>query len=90
MIKRYAVIKNGVVEQITLWDREKAPKWAPPQGCTVIECGDDLHLGATYDGKKFSPPAQRKSIAQTDPVGADNLTDTERTTLKELLAKAIK
>jgi hypothetical protein len=88
---RHAIIRDGIVEQIVLWDKSKpsAAKWAPPAGTICIPCPDDLHLGATYDGKEFKQPEPVES-ASAGNVGADGLTDDERVTLKGLLAKAIK
>ena len=88
---RHAIIRNGIVEQIVLWDKSQpaAAKWQPPKGTICVPCPDDLHLGASYDGNEFTQPAQKQSASEPQ-VGTDGLTDSERVTLKELLAKAIK
>ena len=90
MIKRYAIVVEGIVKEIVLWDKDKpsAAKWKPKEG-EAVECPDDLHLGASYDGKKFTQPKKKRSEGGPQ-VGTDGLTDDERVTLKELLAKAIK
>ncbi len=84
---RYAIVQDGVVEQITLWDAVAAPGWNPPKGTQAVLCPDDLHLGATWDGQAFTNPTQKPSGPEQDKVGADNLTDSERATFKALAAK---
>lgn len=80
-----------MVEQITLWDEVEAPGWKPPKGMEAIQCPDDVHLGATYYGSTFTNPEQAPSQGpEQEKVGPDNLTDSERQTLKELVAKVTK
>jgi len=89
MQKRYAIVVNGIVQEIVLWDKDKpsAAKWKPREG-EAIECPDDLHLGATYDGKKFTNPPHTPSAHEIqEKVGPDNLTESERATFKSLAAK---
>lgn len=82
---RYAIVIDGTVSQITLWDGRGA--WKPANGI-AIPCPDDLHLGATYDGQAFTQPVQAPSVGQqAEKIGADNLTDSERATFKALAAK---
>lgn len=85
--KRYAIVNNGVAEQITLWDPDAAPFWRPVNGGVAVPCQDDTQIGATYDGQTFNNPPQHPSQPEQDPVGPDNLTNTERATLKALAAK---
>lgn len=88
MNSRYAIVRDGVVEQITLWDAQGSPGWKPPQGTQAIPCPDDTQIGATYDGQDFTNPPQTPSQpAPADKIGPDNLTDSERTTFKTLAAK---
>lgn len=88
MQKRYAVVVDGKVEQIVLWDKDNpsAALWKPVVG-VAVECPEDLHLGATYDGQDFTQPPQKPS-GQAEQVGQDNLTDDERAKLKQLIAKS--
>jgi len=86
---RHAIVRNGVVEQITLWDPVNAPGWKPPQGSIAVACPDDLHLGATYDGQYFTnPPSIPNVPPPIEPVGQDGLTDDERKELKRLIKKS--
>ena len=84
---RYAIIRNGVVEQIILWDGVN--DWRPPSGTELIQCDDTVNLGDLYGGKKFSKPIVSAKVASEiiEVVGSDNLTDTERATFKMLAAK---
>lgn len=82
---RYAIVIDGIVSQITLWDGKGA--WKPANGIAV-PCPDDLHLGAAYDGKDFTQPVETPSSSPAqEKIGADNLTDSERATFKMLAAK---
>ena len=51
---RYAIVADGVVTSVTLWDGES--EWTPPEGSTAVECGDDVATGWTYDGTDFTAP----------------------------------
>lgn len=81
---RYAIVINGIVDQITVWDGQGA--WKPAKGI-AIPCPDDTQLGATYDGQTFTNPPQKPSQPDLDPIGPDNLTNSERATFKALAAK---
>ena len=84
MIKRYAIVRAGTVEQITLWDADVATGWRPPAGTTAVVCPDTTHIGAAYDGQAFTNPDP--TLPGSGPVvGADNLTDEQRTMLKFLI-----
>ena len=51
---RYAIIIDGVVTAVTLWDGQS--EWSPPQGSIAVACGDDVVTGWLYDGITFSAP----------------------------------
>lgn len=54
MSDTYAVVENGVVTNIIIWDG--GGEWSPDSGKAVKvkrECG----IGWIYDGKSFTPPA---------------------------------
>ncbi|EPD7282618.1 tail fiber assembly protein [Escherichia coli] len=51
----YAVIENGVVTNIAVWDGESA--WQPTNAL-VIPVSDNVRIGWFYDKGKFSPPTQ--------------------------------
>lgn len=52
----YAVVNNGVVVNIAVWDGES--EWKPTDGIAVLAEGDvGIGIGWLYDGKKFIKPA---------------------------------
>ncbi|EFH4910983.1 phage tail protein [Escherichia coli] len=51
----YAVIENGVVTNIAVWDGESA--WQPTNAL-VIPVSDNVRIGWYYEKGKFSPPTQ--------------------------------
>ncbi len=54
-ISRYAVVIDGLVDNVVLWDGQSA--WQPPQG-SVVACPDEVAPGWQYDPTSgFSPPA---------------------------------
>lgn len=51
----YAVIRNGLVENVVSWDGET--DWTPPEGSDVVALHDRIAgPGWTYDGSTFTPP----------------------------------
>lgn len=57
--QRYAVVRDGVVENVVMWGGESA--WAPPEG-TVLVKADDASPTDLYDGKTFT-----RSAPQAEP-----------------------
>ena len=53
----YAVIENGVVVNMVVWDGHTA--WVPLPGREAIQLqdGSTVSIGWTWDGTNFSPPA---------------------------------
>lgn len=54
-VKRYAIVENGVVSNVTLWDGD-TKEWQPPKGSTAVKCGNDVGIGWAYTGGEFAPP----------------------------------
>ncbi|HDX8789425.1 TPA: hypothetical protein RQO06_002950 [Klebsiella michiganensis] len=54
---KWAVINvDGIVVNIIVWDG--SDKWLPPEGMTVIKCGDTpFSIGGSYKNGIFTPPA---------------------------------
>lgn len=52
---RYAMIRNGIVENISLWDGD-TKKWQPPEGFIVIPAPDHVGIGWRYDDGVWSEP----------------------------------
>lgn len=56
----YAIVANGVVVNIIVWDGDTST-WQPPQGSTAVAIPDGtfVNIGYLYDGTSFSaPPTQ--------------------------------
>ena len=58
VVKRYAIVRNNIVENVVLWDG--VTNWGPPSGCDLVDI-TDLNVGPKYirneDGT-FSPPPE--------------------------------
>lgn len=82
---RHAIIENGLVINVTLWDGET--EWAPPEGTTVVACPDSVGPDWTYDGVEFTEPSYIQNfIAETPLLKIDFLrlfTQAERIAIKE-------
>ncbi|MCP1376056.1 hypothetical protein [Dyella lutea] len=53
----YAIVKNGIVENIIMWDGD-ANTWSEPEGSSAVEISSDTQacMGATYANGVFTPP----------------------------------
>ncbi|ELQ7224703.1 hypothetical protein QQ528_003577 [Escherichia coli] len=54
--KIYAVVNNGIVVNIAVWDGES--EWEPTDGVAVL-AEDGVGVGWSYDGEKFIKPASK-------------------------------
>lgn len=65
-MNKYAIIKDGVVDNIVLWDG-KTP-YDPGKGCVLVDLAglDAVGIGDTFDGKTFTPgnPEPADPLAQ--------------------------
>lgn len=55
MDNSYAVVKDGIVINIVVWDGET--EWQPDDG-EAVKIDDVAGIGWLYDGKKFTPPPE--------------------------------
>lgn len=58
MMNSYALIENGAVTNVVVWDGNTAA-WAPAEGVQAVEIADGqtVGIGYSYDGSTFvSPP----------------------------------
>jgi hypothetical protein len=55
MVIRYAIIRNGVVENVHLWDGDLS-KWQPPEGTISIPAPDDIGIGWSWEGENWIEP----------------------------------
>lgn len=58
--KRYAMIKNGIVENIVLWDGETT--WNPGNYQLVDVSGISCSIGMTYNDGIFSEPEAEQAL----------------------------
>ena len=58
MSSKYAVVREGVVENLVIWDAE-VEIWQPPEGAVavLIPDGTTVSIGSTYDGAQFKDQA---------------------------------
>ena len=50
---RYAIVKNGIVENVILWDG--VSDWTPPAGPTLVSDSDaKAKIGGTWNGTVFA------------------------------------
>lgn len=56
-MNNYAIVADGVVENIVVWNGDTSV-WQPPEGSIAVRLSptDAISIGYTYDGTKFSPP----------------------------------
>jgi hypothetical protein len=66
--QRYAVVEDGVVANVVVWDADDQPGWAPQIGAAV-PCPPEVGCGWTSDGSNFHPPAP--SADEPAAAGAD-------------------
>ena len=52
---RYAMIRDGVIENISLWDGD-TNRWQPPEDFLVIPAPDHVGIGWRYDGQAWTAP----------------------------------
>lgn len=57
MINQYAVVENGVVINVILWDGTPS-SWTPPDGTAVepIPSGIQAGIGYSFNGSEFVAP----------------------------------
>ena len=52
---RYAMIRNGVVENVSLWDGDTS-RWTPPVEYLVIPAPDHVGRDWRYEAGEWLPP----------------------------------
>lgn len=57
-MNNYAIVADGIVENIVAWNGDMSV-WQPPEGSIAVPLSpaDAISISYTYDGTKFSPPA---------------------------------
>ncbi|SAL25561.1 hypothetical protein [Caballeronia telluris] len=58
--KQHAIVENGVVTNVVIWDGATS-SWQPPEGASTVLIDGSQPIGIGYttaDGSTFSPPAE--------------------------------
>lgn len=58
-VRRWAHIKNGVVENVSNWDGDTW-RWQPPEDVQMIPAPDHVGREWRYDGTNWSPPVTQE------------------------------
>ncbi|EKM2785552.1 hypothetical protein C9189_22185 [Escherichia coli] len=53
----YAVVQNGVVTNLVVWDGKSGFK---PEKEDIVKCVGDVGIGWLYDGEKFIKPSLKQ------------------------------
>lgn len=53
--ERHAIVRDGIVEAVTLWDGNEET-WKPADGAAAVRCDDQVSRGWTYSGGQFAAP----------------------------------
>ena len=58
-VSNYAIVENGIVANVILWDGIETG-WNPPEGSTAVKLsgGAIVDIGYIYSGMKFSAPPE--------------------------------
>jgi hypothetical protein len=54
MINRYAIVEDGTVVNVALWDG--TTEWDGNEGAVLLPENSPVDLGYTYDGLNFTAP----------------------------------
>lgn len=57
MIQRWAHMRNGVVENVSLWDGETVT-WTPPSDVEMVLAPDHIGIGWTLAGDEWIAPVE--------------------------------
>jgi hypothetical protein len=63
MVIRYAMIRDGVVENVSLWDGD-LNRWQPPEGIVCIPAPDEIGIGWSWDGQNWIAPIVQTTETQ--------------------------
>ncbi|MEQ4883718.1 hypothetical protein, partial [Escherichia coli] len=55
----YAVVQNGVVTNLVVWDGKSEFK---QEKADIVKCVGDVGIGWLYDGKKFIKPSLKPDV----------------------------
>jgi hypothetical protein len=64
---RYAMIKNGVVENVSLWDGDTF-RWQPPADYLVIPAPDHVGRDWRYEADEWLPPTPPETSEEPEQI----------------------
>ncbi|MFO1147794.1 MAG: hypothetical protein U1E62_05390 [Alsobacter sp.] len=53
--RRWALIKDGAVYNVCLWNGDTS-QWSPPMGVDAVPAPDDVAIGWVWANGEFAPP----------------------------------
>ena len=63
-MNKYAIIENGVVTNICLWDG--ITEWLPPENSSVVQLVDtSVCIGFLYSDGQFTPPPSDSPVGDS-------------------------
>jgi hypothetical protein len=75
---RHAIVKDGVVVNVVLWDSRGAPGWKPAEG-EAVPCDGTVSPGCTWNGEKFTTPhVPPKVLISLDEAKAKRIVEIDR------------
>ncbi|EOW5466661.1 tail fiber assembly protein [Escherichia coli O141,141ab,141ac:H43] len=58
MMSNYAVVVNGVVANVVVWDGDD--EWSPTEGEAILLDDTDASIGWSYSSGEFHPPLEKE------------------------------
>jgi len=73
MMGTYAVVEDGAVTNVVLWDGD-AEEWQPPANAlaVLLDDGSSVGIGWTYANGEFAPPVAVQPVLTPDQIKAQN------------------
>lgn len=76
-MKQFAIIENGVVINIVVWDGTTKFDLKPGQISVDITGIKNVGIGSTYDGRDFTPPPQVEQVKTDTDLMNDRISSLE-------------
>lgn len=71
MVNRWAMIQNGTVINVCLWDGE-VTTWQPPAGVEMQLAPDHVAIGWKWDGSNWLEPLPPEPIPEVEVTVEEN------------------
>src|SRR5688572_25854611 len=73
----HAIVRDGVVVNVIIWDANEAPGWKPEKG-VALPCDGAVAIGHLWDGIRFTDPTPPRAIEPIDEVKQRRISDIDR------------